>query len=665
MELSILKDIVIVFALSTLVNLIFTRFRIPPVVGYLLTGIIAGPHLLSLVAEVHQIELIAEIGVVLLLFTIGMEFSLQHLLKIRRIVFLGGFLQVIVTAGAFFIASYFFGMSWQSGIYIGFLAALSSSALVLKILQERSELTSNYGRTVVGILIFQDLLLAPLLLFGNLLADNSIDIHKELLMLTLKVVFIIALVYAGNKWLLPKLLHLIALTKNQELFMMSIFLFCFAIALLTSRLGMSLAFGAFLAGLMISESEYSYSAFGNFQPIKDVFASFFFVSIGMLLDISFITENYGIVIITVLMVLLLKSIIAGGTGFILGHTMQGTLLIGLALSQVGEFSFILAKIGYDKTIFSGFYYQLFLAVAVITMAFTPFIFYLTAPLGKMLLKLPLPRVVIDGLFPLQEVEIPDFNNHLVIIGKDASAIKLSRMAKLNNLKHISIIFDPSIAREKMNNGDMVVYGDAVNEPILRKAHVDSADIVIISIGNLIASMAIIEKVRRINKSVYILARATLVRNVEILYKAGADQVLPEKLEIAIDLLNRILAKRLIPQKEINRIVTHIRNMSLGAFSDKDIVNQPSIIDEFPNTRIMAVKVERGAPAEGKSIKDIDLRRRTGVTVLAIGRGSSIIEHPVPDTVFMGEDIAYLLGNPEQINFASELLVRKAADYGEN
>ena len=660
MELSILKDIVIIFALSTLVNLVFTRFRIPTVLGYLLTGVIAGPHLLSLVTGGHQIELLAEIGVVLLLFTIGMEFSLQHLLKIRRIVFVGGLVQVTVTAGVFFIASHFFGMSWQGGLFIGFLAALSSSALVLKILQERSELTSNYGRTVLGILIFQDLLLAPLLLLVNLLAENSLELHKELITLTLKVILIIGLVYAANKWLLPKLLHLIALTRNQELFMMSIFLICFAIALLTSKLGMSLAFGAFLAGLMISESEYSYNAFGNFQPVKDIFASFFFVSIGMLLDISFVIDNYTLVIISVVLILLVKTIIAGGTGFILGHTLQGTVTIGLALSQVGEFSFILAKLGFDKAILSAPNYHLFLAVAVITMAFTPFIFYLSSPLSKLLLKLPLPGVMINGLFPLKEIEIPDFKNHLVIIGKDAAAIKLSSMANQNNLKHISIIFDPSTAREKINSGDMVVYGDAVNEPILRKAHVDTADIVVISVGSIIPSMAIIEKVRRINKNAYILARATLIRNVEMLYKAGADQVIPEKLELAIDLLNSILLKRLIPQKEVNRILTHIRNTSLGVFSEKDIVNQPSVLDEFPNISIQAVRVERGARAVGKSIIDIDLRKRTGVTLLAIRRGSDIIEHPVPETLFMGDDIAYLLGDPEQINFASELLVLKTS-----
>jgi monovalent cation:H+ antiporter-2, CPA2 family len=559
MEFSILKDIVIIFALSTAVNLIFTRIKVPTVLGYLLTGIIAGPYLLSLVNAQHEIELMAQIGVVLLLFTIGLEFSLQHLLKIRRIVFLGGFLQVIITAGVFFISSHFFGMSWQGGLFIGFLAALSSSALVLKMLQERSELTSNYGRTILGILIFQDLMLIPLLLLGNLLADNSLNITKELIILSVKVIFIIVLVYAGNRWLLPKLLNLIAMTKNQELFMMSIFLICFAIALLTSSLGMSLAFGAFLAGLMISESEYSHNVFGNFLPIKDVFTSFFFVSIGMLLDISFVIENFQLVILSVMLVIVLKSIIAGGTGFLLGHTLQGTVLIGLALSQVGEFSFILAKIGFDNTILDNFYYHLFLAVAVITMALTPFLFHLASPIVKILLKLPLPQFMINGLFPLKEIQLPDFKNHLVIIGKDASAIKLSMMAKYNKLQHISIVFDPALVRDKMNNGDMVLYGDAINEPILKKAHVDTADIVVISVGSIIPSMAIIEKVRNINSNAYIIVRAATINNIEQLYRVGADQVLPEKLEIAIDMLNRVLIKRLLPQTEVSQILNDIRN----------------------------------------------------------------------------------------------------------
>jgi CPA2 family monovalent cation:H+ antiporter-2 len=658
MELSILKDIVVIFALSTLVNLIFTKFRIPTIAGYLFTGIIAGPHLLSLVSATHNIELLAEIGVVFLLFTIGMEFSLKHLLRIRRIVFLGGLIQVTVTAVVFFIASRLFGMKWQGALLLGFLVALSSSALVLKILQERSEVTSNYGRTILGILIFQDLLLAPLLLFTDLLAKDSVSITREFLILTIKVIGIIGLVYVGNKWLLPKLLHIIAMTKNQELFMISIFLICFAIALLTYKLGMSLAFGAFLAGLMISESEYSHNVFGNFLTIKDVFASFFFVSIGMLFDLSFVMGNYQLVIISVVLVLVVKTIIAGGTGFILGHTLKGTILIGLALSQVGEFSFILARIGYDNSLLSEFYYQLFLAVAVITMAFTPFLFYLSVPLSNFLLKLPLPVVLKEGLFPLKEIRIPDFKNHLVIIGKDPSAIKLSLMAKYENLKHVAIIFEPSLAREKINCGDIVVYGDAVNEPVLRKAHVDSADMVVISVGSIVPCMAIIEKVRQMNKNAYILVRSATVSNVEQLYKVGADEVLPEKLEIAIDLLNRILVRRQTPQKEISRIINHIRHRSLGDFSRKDLVHQPSIFDEFQNIHISVVNVENGSQADGRSLIETDLRKKTGVTLLALKRGSEIIEHPAPETILMGGDIAYIVGEPDQVRLAAELLGTK-------
>lgn len=658
MEITILKEIVIIFALSTLVNLIFTKIKLPTVVGYLLTGILAGPYVFSLVHGEHEIEILAEIGVVLLLFTIGMEFSLKHLLKIRRIVFFGGLLQVLITAGVFYIAAHFYGVDTQTGIFIGFLTALSSSALVLKLLQERSELSSNYGRTILGILIFQDLLLVPLILIANLLGDNEVNITKEIITLTIKAVFIIGFVYVGNKWLLPRLLHLIALTKNQELFMMSIFLICLAVALLTNQLGMSLAFGAFLAGLMVSESQYSHNAFSNLLPFKDTFTSFFFVSIGMLLDINFVIANYQLVILSVILVIALKTVIAGGTGFVLGHTFKGTVLVGLALSQVGEFSFILAKIGLDNFIINEFYYQLFLAVAVITMALTPFLMKASQPLANIILKLPLPDFLVKGLFPLKELDIPDIENHLVIIGKDSSALKLSKMAKLNNVQHVSVIFDPLIAKEKIEKGEMVVYGDAVNEPILLKAHVDSAETIIISVGNLIPSMAIVERVRRINKKAHIVVRAKHIENVGELYKLGADQVFPEKLEIAIDLFNRFLANKLLPQKEINRIITRIRNLSLGEFSGKDSINQPSIIDELPNMNISAIKVETNSKADGHSIFEIQLRTKTGVTVLALKRGSEIIDHIENGTSFMSKDIVYVLGNPEQVNLAFEIFTNE-------
>lgn len=654
MELTILKDIVIIFALSTLVNLLFTRTKVPNVVGYLLTGIIAGPHLLSLVKSRDEIELMAEIGVILLLFTIGLEFSLKHLLKIRRLVLLGGLIQVSLTVSVFYLSSYLFGMDWQSSLFIGFLAALSSSALVLKLLQERSELTSNYGRTVLGILIFQDLLLVPLILFTNLLGEHQVNLTGEILLLALKAVLIIGLVYIGNRWLLPRILHLIAMTKNQELFMMSIFLICLAIALLTAELGMTLAFGAFLAGLMISESEYSHNVFGNIIPFKDTFTSFFFVSIGMLLDLSFVADNLQLVLISVFLVIVIKFIIASGTGFLLGHTFRGTILVGVALSQVGEFSFILAEIGFAYSILNDFYYQLFLAVAVITMALTPFLMKLSLPLANTLLKLPLPEFLKGGIFPLREIDIPDMKDHLVIIGTDDSALILSDIVKDSDMKHVSIVFNPALAQKKMKKGDMVVYGDAVNLPILLKAHVDTAHYIVISVGDIIPAMAIIEKVRQLNTNAFIMMRAKQIDNVEELYKLGADQVLPEKLEIAIDLFNRILIKSAYPKSKVTRILKNVRNMILGAFNERDITNQANIFDEFSKIGINPITIRSNSKAVGKSLIELQLRNKTGVTLLAIKRGSEFIEHPAPDEILESEDIVYVIGNQDQIESAQIL-----------
>jgi CPA2 family monovalent cation:H+ antiporter-2 len=654
MEISILKDIVIILALSTIVNLVFNKIKVPTILGYLLTGIVAGPHLLKLVSSQHQIELMAEIGIIFLLFSIGMEFSLKHLMRIRRVVFLGGLMQVSLTAAIFFVASRFWHSNILSGVFIGLIVALSSSALVLKILQERSEITSNYGRTVVGILIFQDLMLVPLLLFTNLIGGDSLDIQREILSLLLKAIIIVSFVYVGNKWLLPKLLHIIAMTRNQELFMMSIFLICLGVAWITSEMGMSLAFGAFLAGLMISESEYSHNAFGDLVAFKDTFTSFFFVSIGMMLNMHFVIDNYILVIVSVLLIIGIKTLIAGATGFALGHTFKGTVMVGLALSQIGEFSFILAKLGLQNGVIPEFYYQLFLAVSVTTMAMSPFLIQGAPRLADLLLKLPLPEKLRKGLFPLPEIEVPDLNNHLVIIGKDTSALKLSVMAKHVNLPYAAIVFDPSLIRERQKNGEIVIYGDAVNLPVLEKAHVDTSDVVVISVGDIIPAMAILEKVRQLSSNAYIVVRAKQTEDIEKLYELGADQVMPEKLEIAIDLFTRILTHRLFTQSQIRKITNDIRENYYGIFREKDVNNKPSLFDELEHLEVAVITVDENSEVAKIALNDSRLRNRSGITILSIKRDSKLIEHPDAQTVLCSGDIVYVLGTNEQITKAREL-----------
>jgi monovalent cation:H+ antiporter-2, CPA2 family len=654
MDYAILKDVLIIFALSTLVNFLFTKIKVPTLVGYLLTGVLTGPFLMNLIHSPHEIDLMAELGVIILMFTIGMEFSLKHLLKIRRVVFLGGFIQLTLTTFVSTFIALAYNMDWKGALLIGFLTALSSTAVVLKILQQRSEVTSNYGRTIVGILIFQDLILIPLLLFIPFLSGKTSNVGADFFSLGLKTIMIVTLVYIGNKWLIPKALHWIAMTKNQELFLMSILLICLSVAFLTSKLGITLAFGAFLAGLMISESEYSHNAFGNLIPFRDTFTSFFFVSVGMLLDLSFVYQNLNLVILTVILVIFLKLIIGGFTAFLLGHTFHGTVLVGIALSQVGEFSFILAKSGISYGIISSYYYQLFLAVAIISMSVSPFLIQLGNPLARFLLKFPLPKLMVEGIFPLRQIEIPSLSNHLILIGKDSRAINLSVMAQYVNIPYVSIVFDPAIVRKRQDKGETILYGDAVNTPILQKAHVQTAKIILISVGDLIVSMAIVDKVRQLNKHAFILVRTKHVEDIEQLYRIGANQVIPEEFQTAIDLFERILNAFLLPQKEIDKVIARIRDDHYGIFYEKTDKTKYNILKDIPNIEIVALKVSEGSVLSGKTLMESKLRSAYGITLVALKRDDKLIEHPGSKTIFLGGDIAYILGKSEQITNARDL-----------
>ncbi|MFQ3675871.1 MAG: cation:proton antiporter, partial [Endomicrobiia bacterium] len=465
-------------------------------------------------------------------------------------------------------------------------------------------------------------------------------------------ILIIGLVYIGNKWLMNKVLELIAYTKNQELFFMSILLICLSVALLTSGLGMSLAIGAFLAGLMISESDYSQNAFSNLIPFKDTFTSFFFVSIGMLLDLGFIVDNFLLVLITVIAVILIKFIIAGGVAFILGHTFRGTVMVAFALCQVGEFSFILADMGLKYSILTEYYYQLFLATAIVTMALSPLLIQISRPVSEQLLqRFPIPEILKEGLFPLKQIEIPQMNKHIVFIGRDSRSIHLSKLAKFMNLQYISIMFDPAIVRKLQDRGESVLYGDALNEPILRKAHIETADIVVLSIGDLVTSMAITEKIRSLNKHAYLIVRCKKIEDIEQLYALGANQVIPEEFESALELFERVLSHLLIPQRDIAMTLASIRDDHYGVFRNTIHDKKFSILNEIPDLDIIALRVHEESEIVNKTLAEVQLRTRCGVTLVALKKDTILIDHPEPETVFNEGDIAYVLGKPNQLSDA--------------
>jgi CPA2 family monovalent cation:H+ antiporter-2 len=480
----------------------------------------------------------------------------------------------------------------------------------------------------------------------------------------LKSLVIILVVIFGNKWFMNRLLHAIAMTKNQELFLMSILLICLSVAFLTAELGMSLAFGAFLAGLMISESEYSHNAFGHIIPFKDTFSSFFFVSIGMLLNLQFVIDNITIVLATVAMVILVKMFVASGTAFMLGHTFRGVVLVGLALAQVGEFSFILVKMGQDYRIISDYYYQLFLAVAVITMSVSPFLIMVARPLSNAVMQLPLPKKLIEGLFPLKQIDIPGLKNHLVLIGKDSRSLSMSVMARHVKIPYISIIFDPAIVKEKQQKGETVIYGDAQNFPILEKAHIKTANVIVVSIGDVVTAMSVTEKVRQLNRHASIIVRTRQIDDAEDLYKLGATQVLPEEFETAIEMFERVLNKFLMPRDEIEVTIARIRKNNYGLVRDLKKRPRRSILSQLPNLEISALKVEENSTVADRTLAEMEFRGTYGVTVVAIKRKEKIIDHPGPRTSILKNDIVYILGKQDQTAHAVSLFEEQRERKGE-
>lgn len=656
MDIALFKDIVIIFGLSTAVNFLFTKIKLPTIIGYLLTGIVAGPHLLGFIHSASAIELMAEIGVVLLMFTIGLELSVHHLVRIRKVVFLGGFMQLVLTALLVYIGLRWTSHTWQSSLFFGLCVALSSTAIVLKLLQDRSEITSYYGRTVLGILIFQDLVVVPLILLAPILGGQSTDVANDVMWLAIKSVFVLGFVFVGHKWVMPWVLHKIAMTKNQELFLMSILLFCLSLSMLTASIGMSLVFGAFLAGMMIAESEYSHTAFGTLIPFRDTFTSFFFVSIGMMLNMSFVLENIWIVSLAVVGVIVVKALVAGATAFLLGHSFVGTVTVGLALSQVGEFSFVLAREGEKANLINNQFFQLFLGVAVVSMIISPFLIQSSHGLARFMLKFTLPKWWVDGLFPLAQAEIPEMKNHIVIIGKDARSKNLSQMINKMGLPNVAIVFDPTSVQERIVKGENVVFGDAAQSSILQSAYVHNADIVIVSVGDLIASLLIVERIRDLNKFAHIIVRTKDVDDIDELYKLGANQVLPEKFETAIELFEQTLKKMLVPKREIDKELAKVRDRHYGIFREDDKTNKMSLPIDLPNIEVTSVRVDDSAPAAGKSLVQMMLRKTYGITIIAIQHGDQLIEHPEASSVLHGGDIVYIMGRPEKLENSYELFI---------
>ncbi|WP_342677740.1 cation:proton antiporter [Methanofollis sp. UBA420] len=650
MDAAILDDIVVIFALSIAIIFVTSRLKVPGIVGFLIAGMVAGPHALGLVQETETVEALAEIGVVLLLFTIGMKFSFTELLRIRRAVLVGGTLQVLLTVTAVAAGAWITGIPPAQAVFLGFLLSLSSTAIVLSLLQGRSEVESPHGRTALGILIFQDLAIIPMMLLVPMLAGAEGVGGTSVPLFLATSAGIIGFVVVSAKWLVPAALYHVARLRSPEIFLLSVLVICLFTAWLTQSAGLSLALGAFLAGLIISESEYSQDAIGAVIPFKEVFTSFFFVSVGMLLDAGFFLANPVIILIITAGVIVAKALVAGGVTLAIGHSLRTAVLTGFAISQIGEFSFVLSSAGLSAGLIDGALYQAFLAMVVVTMIATPFVFSAAPKVADRAMRLDLPERIRRGTIRETFAKEPEMNDHIIIVGFGIGGKNVARAAQAAKIPYVVIETNPETVRLERVKGEPIHYGDATRRAVLGHAGIRTAKVLVVVISDPSATRRIIAAARRANPHLRIIARTRYVGDIDELASLGADEVIPEEYVTSIEIFTRILTAYLVPRDEIERFTAEVRADGYVLFRSAEAA-RPGLHDigfYQPGAEVESLRVGEGAAIAGMTLAEADLRRKHGVTMLAVRRGARVIAAPDGETAILAGDVCVVIGPEDRI-----------------
>jgi len=660
---TLFTDILIIFAIALIVGMLFNRIRVPPLVAFILTGVIVGPYGFSIIQGQEQVTSIAEIGIILLLFTIGLEFSFKSLWKIRLIAVIGGALQVGLSF-AFFCGLYLLlGRPAGEAILMGFLFSLSSTAIVLKILHQKGEMDSPHGSIALAILIFQDLMAIPMIMAIPFLASLSIFNVTPLLsmdslvILIIRDILIVLILIACAKWIIPRIMYETARTRNQELFLLLVILICFGVAWMVSFTGISVAIGALLAGLIISGSEYSHQAASLVLPFRDIFTSFFFISVGMLVDIRFLLANVWVVVFLIILTILVKTLLATAAPLALGYPLRTAVMTGLALAQVGEFSFIIAQSGVAAGILPFETYQTFLIVALITMAATPFVIGIGPPVTGRLCTLPLLYRVARGSCGMDdEISREVKKDHLIIIGYGVTGRNLALTAHRAGIGYNIIELNPDLVTELRRQGESVIFGDATSEGVLNHAGIQTARIVVVAVNDPVAVRKIVSTSRSLNLQLSIIVRTRYVSEVEALHADGADEVIAEEFETSVEIFTVVLNKYFVPRDQIEMFITDVRADGYQMLRSRSAFpgTLPDLARNIPQITITALTVQAGSPLAGSTLGEINLRKRYNLLVLAIRRGETVITGLGGESRLEEGDRAIIYATPADLAKGAEL-----------
>jgi CPA2 family monovalent cation:H+ antiporter-2 len=636
-----LQTALILLASAVLVVLLFRAIRLPPTLGYLAVGVAIGPHALGWISESEEARELAEIGVVFLMFSIGLEFSLPRLVTMRRIVFGLGAAQVVVTLLVTWAIAAALGIDWRAALILGGVMAMSSTALLAKLLTERLELNSPHGRQIIGVLLFQDLAVVPLLILVPALAPGSDDLAVTLGYALLKAVVVLGLLLVIGQRLMRGWFHFIAAQKSEELFAINVLLITLGLAYITELAGLSLALGAFIAGALISETEYRYQVETDIKPFRDVLLGLFFVTMGMLLDLHVVYEQALWVFLILGVLLVVKSALIVGLSMLFGTDFSVALRIGLTLAACGEFGFVLLARADNLDLMPAPVMQPVLAAMLLSMLAAPFIVERSGQLARrwgrsdwMHRAMELHNIAVQSMAADQ---------HVVICGYGRSGQNLARLLEKESIPFIALDVDPQRIRDAVAAGESVVFGDAARREVLVAAGLLRAKAVAITYADTASALTILGCVQELRPGLPVVVRTKDDTDIDRLKEAGAAEVVAEIMETSLMLASTTLMLLGLPLNRVLGVIRETREQRYTLFRGffRGVTDAEGD-DEADQSRLHTVAIAHRAAAIGRTLGEIDLGRLR-VQVTAVRRRNIRGVAPEPTTRVEEGDVLVLLG----------------------
>lgn len=649
MHAQALQDITLILIAALAVTLIFHRLKIPEIIGFLITGALIGPAGLKLVKEGAALPVIAEVGVIFLLFTIGLEFSLKEFFRIRKLVALGGGLQVILTVIISGAIAILLGFPLNEAVLFGFILSMSSTVIVLSSLESKRLTNSPAGALALSILLFQDIAVVPMALIIPLLGAAQSELAGQIATLATNFLLLGLAVYILHKFVINHLMNLIAKARSQEIFTIGVFAICMGGAFLTGTVGMSMPLGAFIAGLILSESEFGYQAANTVHSFRNLFSSFFFVSVGMMLDPNIVFSDPLVIGVLCLIILAIKWATGIAAVRLLGFPARTAIVVGLLLGQIGEFAFILSDLGVKNNILSSYGYQVFLAASIITMIMSPgFIGVAPALAYRITRRSAEEHGIKDGSFIKSEME-SELSDHVIIVGFGINGKNLAFAAKSHKIPYIIVETNPDTVTKEKSEGEPIMFGDASFPHVLEKAGIERARILCVLIGDPFSTRKIVDSARRINAGIHIIVRSRQVQEVDKLISLGAQEVVPEEFETSLEIFSRVLRNYLVPENTIEDMTEDLRQqqyIKMTNPSAKPGMNTSAFA--IPQLTIETVQVGLNYKDRGKTLQELDVRNRFGITIVGVQRGGAVIENPSAQEYLGSGDYVFVVGKRRNV-----------------